>query len=128
MNSLRRKLSANGCYDFFRRLDLDPEILFYSDMDIGNPYTDHEWVLKENDDFIIINAIPPLEKQNRLFWEEWFLHKGEIYHHVLTLWRPSRYDEIFECPDRDEIHPELSFGKTWYVQDEKDMTPMLLRR
>ena len=84
MNNLRRTLSANGCYDYFRRLDLDPEILFYSDTDFGNPYEDHKWVLKENDDYTIVNAIPPEGKQNRLFWEEWFIHKGEVYHHILT--------------------------------------------
>ena len=119
-----RKIGAEAC---FQRMGLSLEELFEPSPS-EDPYRGHRWVLKENDQFLIVNAIPPVEQQDRLFWEEWYLHRGRVCHHILSLWRPPAYDEVFEAPARDEIHPEECFGRRWYVIDEKDMRPLLLRR
>ncbi len=45
----------------------------------------------------MINAIVEDAEQDRLFWEEWYLYEDEIHHHVLSLWRPPAYDEVFSA-------------------------------
>ena len=93
-----------------------------------NPYEDHEWVVKVVPVFgHVVNAVPIDEKMDELFWEEWFTKDGTIYHHILSLKEPAQYDEIFEAPEHDEIHPERVLGKNWYVIDDKDLSPVLLR-
>ncbi|MBD3308353.1 hypothetical protein GF339_18090 [candidate division KSB3 bacterium] len=93
-----------------------------------NPYQDHEWVVKVVPVFgHVVNAVPRAEKLQELFWEEWFTKDGIIYHHILYLQQPEHYDEIFEAPDHDDIHPERTLGKTWYVIDDQDVSPVLLR-
>jgi hypothetical protein len=87
-------------------------------------------VKMSNNKFLVINAIPPSELQDHLFWEEWYLQKerGEIHHHVLSLWRPQSFNEVFRAPEFDEIHPEECFGRLWYVIEDPDKRPWLLRR
>jgi hypothetical protein len=34
---------------------------------------------------------------------------------------------IIGAPEHDDIHPEQVLGKTWYVIDDKDLGPVLLR-
>lgn len=93
-----------------------------------NPYKDHEWIVKVVPVFgHVVNAVPIDEKMDELFWEEWFTKDGTIYHHILYLQEPARYDEIFEAPEHDDIHPERVLGKKWYVIDDKDLGPFLLR-
>ena len=93
-----------------------------------NPYKDYEWVVKVVPVFgHVINAVPADEKMDELFWEEWFTKDGTIYHHILYLKEPTHYDEIFEAPVHDDIHPERVLGKRWYVIDDTDLNPVLLR-
>lgn len=93
-----------------------------------NPYKDHEWIVKVVPVFgHVVNAVPIDEKMAELFWEEWFTKDGTIYHHILYLQEPAHYDEIFEAPEYDDIHPERVLGKKWYVIDDKDVSPVLLR-
>jgi len=117
-----------GADDYFERMGLELETLFEAPELAENPYRKHQWVLKKNDEYTIVNAVPPEELQDHLFWEEWFIHHGKVYHHILSLWRPTRFDEIFEAPEADEIHPPQSFGKRWYVVDDRDLRPLLMRR
>ncbi len=93
-----------------------------------NPYKDHEWIVKVVPVFgHVINAVPIDEKMDELFWEEWFKKDDQIYHHILYLKEPTHYDEIFEAPEQDDIHPVRTLGKKWYVIDDKDLSPVLLR-
>lgn len=149
MNNLIEQLEKAGAPEAFAAIGLDYDTLFGSAEAFDqNPYRSHQWIVKEHGEFLVVNAIPPAELQDQLFWEEWYLQKadasrnaddpgkaeasrsadGEIHHHILTLWRPQTYHEIFTAPETDAVHPEPSFGQTWYVIEDPDMTPWLLRR
>ena len=91
-------------------------------------YGNHEWLVKKIPQFgTIINAVPPDEKIRKNPWEEWYVLEKIIHHHVLHLDKPASYDEVFNAPDHDDIHPSRTLGKKWYVIDDKDMSPVLLR-
>jgi hypothetical protein len=112
----------------FTRIGLNFKELFGSGSVQGNPYREHTWLVKESGGFLVVNAIPAVVDQDRLFWEEWYLNEGEIHHHVLSLWRPHTYHAVFQAPERDDLHPEYCFGSAWYVVEDPDMSPWLLRR
>lgn len=128
MKKLIEYLKKNGAEEYFDAMKLDMDELFASQSFDEDPYRDHNWEFRRNDSFIIVNAIPNADLQDRIFWEEWYIHDGEVHHHVLTLWRPKDFDEIFDCPESDDIHPALSFGKRWYVVEDPEMKPVLFRR
>ena len=128
MKRLTQYLASIGADNYFEKMSLSINELFLSDTIETNPYSEHNWELREGGGFTVVNAIPDSDKQDRLFWEEWYVHQGEVHHHILSLYKPAHYDEIFVCPESDDIHPSLSFGKTWYVVEDPDMKPILLRR
>ncbi len=108
-------------------LGLDPASVFGA-WNGPNPYRNHRWLVKRTPDKLIINAIPEEADQDHLFWEEWYAEAGRTHHHVLSRWSPARYDAVFEAPASDQEHPPLSFGKRWYVIDDRDMRAWLTRR
>ena len=128
MTELAKYLLSIDADDYFNVMGLSVDNLFLKDSIEKNPYCEHLWYLKKSEEVTAVNAIPDLSNQDRLFWEEWYIYQGEVHHHILTLYKPEHYDEIFNCPEKDSIHPPLSFGKTWYVVEDKDMRPLLLRR
>lgn len=128
MKKLTQYLASIGADNYFNEMNLSINDLFLSDDIEINPYSDHNWELRKNDDVTVVNAIPEDDKQDRMFWEEWYIYRNEVHHHILSLWKPISYNEIFDCPEKDEIHPALSFGKRWYVIDDPIMKPLLLRR
>jgi hypothetical protein len=89
----------------------------------------HEWIVKTipRVGLIISAVVPPEVKMRSLPWEEWYKLEGRLHHHVLYLKKPTRYDEIFEAPDHDDVHPPRTLGKNWYVIDDPDMSAALLR-
>ncbi len=124
-------LKKQGVDRAFVQLGLDFYDLFESRITArtAGAYADHNWVVKNvPGQGWIVNAVPRPARLRDLFWEEWFRKDGVHYHHVLHLARPARFDEVFAAPEHDDIHPEITLGKSWYVIDEKDMTPVLLRK
>lgn len=94
----------------------------------AEPYASYEWLVKKVLPFgTVINAVPPDEQMGALPWEEWYVREGKPHHHVLYLEAPRHYDEIFVAPAQDDIHPPRTLGKRWYVIEDPDMTPALLR-
>ncbi|HOV63829.1 MAG TPA: hypothetical protein PLG43_08125 [Spirochaetia bacterium] len=126
-DSLLTILEEKGVDRAFADLGLDVERLFPKDKLKDNLYADHIWKVVRVPGWIIINAVPPVEKQDTLFWEEWYLHEGKVFHHILSLWKPASYTEIFHAPQHDDVHPPEVFGKNWYVIDDPDMRPYLYR-
>ena len=91
-------------------------------------YKNYEWVVKTVPGYNrVINAVPPDINMKSFPWEEWFLLDGKTYHHVLYLKEPAQYDEIFNAPSIDDIHPARVLGRKWYVIDDPDMSLVLLR-
>jgi hypothetical protein len=129
MNDLIKILKEAGVDSACREIGIDFDRIFQNELGV-NPYQEHNWYVNNHPDVIVFNAVPAEEKQDRLFWEEWFRMRDEnvFYHHILTLWRPGAYDEIYEAPEHDDIHPEKTFAKKWYVINDPDMRPWLLRR
>jgi len=129
VNDLQKELTAIGVEKTFLRMGLDFETLFSDSKKLQeNPYRNHHWVVKENEEYLVVNAIPSKEVKDHIFWEEWYLHAGEVHHHVLSLWEPCAYQEVFQAPERDDIHPPQCFGSRWFVIEDADMRPLLLRR
>jgi len=129
MSDLVSRLRSMGLEKKFEALGLDFEALFAmppgTDRD---PYEGYEWVVKKTGSFgTVINAVPPDERMGDLPWDEWFVLEGTRHHHVLYLEPPERYDEVFVAPEADDIHPPRTLGKRWYVIEDPDMTPALLR-
>jgi hypothetical protein len=114
----------------FAELGLDFDGLFSgrSAGEGANPYDRYEWIVKKVPRFnTVINAVPPDDRLGDLPWEEWYRIGKAVHHHVLFLNQPNRWDEIFDAPEIDEIHPPRTLGKKWYVLDDSDMSPTLLR-
>ena len=130
MANLITTLRARGVEKAFPLLQLDFFELIERLLTRGNAraYSHHEWVVRNVHPLgCIVNAVPRREMLEELLWEEWFRKDGKTRHHILSLKRPSRFDEVYVAPEHDDIHPEGTFGRTWYVVDDPDMTPMLLR-
>jgi hypothetical protein len=130
MGNLIRTLKNCGVDKAFPLLQLDFSDLFEKRLTSGNAraYDQHEWVVRDVPVLgFVVNAVPRKNFLEELFWEEWFRRDGTTHHHLLTLKRPPRYDDVFVAPEHDDIHPEASFGRTWYVVEDPDMCPVLLR-
>jgi hypothetical protein len=128
MKKLTQYLASIGADNYFNEMNLSFNELFLSDEIQINPYSSHNWELHKSGGFTVVNAVPDENMQDKLFWEEWYIGNDEVHHHILTLYKPAHYDEVFVCPVEDDIHPTLSFGKVWYVVEDTDMKPLLLRR
>ncbi len=114
----------------FSALNLSFDALFpEKDRDrLTDLYGNYEWIVNDVPRFgTIINGVPPDESMPELPWEEWYVLDGVAHHHVLYLKRPPHYDEIFKAPEHDDVHPPRTLGKSWYVVDDPDMNPVLLR-
>ena len=108
----------------FAGLGLDFRALFPATA----PYAGHEWLVRIVPRAgTILNAVPPEARIRSLPWEEWYVLEGRRHHHVLYLEKPGHYDEIFDAPDHDDVHPPRTLGKSWYVIEDPDMSPVLLR-
>ncbi len=127
MKKLEDVLRENGVLAAIAELGLDPAKVF-GGAPPGDPYRRHTWLVKRTPSKLIVNAVPPEEDQDHLFWEEWYADGGKTHHHVLSLWAPARHDAVFQAPVRDDEHPPLCFGKRWYVIDDRDMRAWLTRR
>ncbi|MEE9306883.1 MAG: hypothetical protein V3V57_05065 [Spirochaetia bacterium] len=130
MADLISMLREQGIDEDFETLGLHFNSLFPTDRiaEKGNPYQSYEWLAKTVPRFgTVINAVPPEEQMKELPWEEWYTLEGVNHHHVLYLKEPATYDELFEAPDADEVHPPRTLGRNWYVIDDPDMSPVLLR-
>jgi hypothetical protein len=130
MGNLIRTLKNCGVDKAFPLLQLDFSDLFEKRLTSGNArvYDQHEWIVRDVPVLgCVVNAVPRKTRIEDLFWEEWFRRDGRTLHHLLTLKRPARYDDVFVAPEHDDIHPEASFGRTWYVVNDPDMCPVLLR-
>lgn len=130
MNELIAILKEKKVDDAFSVIGLDFDTYFTDKLadKETNLYKDHEWIIKVVPVYgHVVNVVPVDKKMDELFWEEWFTKDGTIYHHILYLKEPAQYDEIFEAPEHDDIHPERVLGKKWYVINDKDLSPVLLR-
>ena len=128
MEDLIAYLKRKGVDRSFAELGLDLSSQFPEGRAATEKYGQHEWLVKKVPTFgTVINAVPPDEELRRLPWEEWYILEGKNHHHVLYLEEPAAYDELFEAPDADDIHPPRTLGKNWYVIDDPDMSPVLLR-
>jgi len=129
VSELLKQLREKKIGEAFLRMGLDFEALFSPAQAMQqDPYRNHHWVVKENDEYLVVNAIPEKEDQDHLFWEEWYLHADEVHHHILSLWESTDYHEVFQAPEQDDIHPAQCFGSRWFVIDDADMRPLRLRR
>ncbi len=127
MQTLDQVLREQGVHAAFAEMGLDYTALFGTSLG-GDPYRHHRWVVKRTATKTIVNAIPEERDQDHLFWEEWYTDGGKAHHHVLSLWEPAQFAAVFQAPVRDDEHPPLSFGKRWFVIDDPNMRPWLLRR
>jgi hypothetical protein len=130
MKDLKNELKRKNIDKSFQKLGLDFEELFPDRLlgRIDKNYGQHQWFVRDVPRFnMVINAVPSDEKLHDLPWEEWYMLEGTLHHHVLYTKEPEHYDEIFDAPAHDDIHPPRTLVKKWYVIDDRDMSPVLLR-
>jgi len=86
MNSLTKIIKEAGIDTDCREIGIDFDKIFHNNLTI-NPYQEHKWYVNNHPEVIVFSAVPFEDKQDRLFWEEWFRMRDEdvSYHHVLTL-------------------------------------------
>ncbi len=91
-------------------------------------YENHDWLVRD-DPFIgrVVSAVPHRDKIEELPWEQWHVKGGAVHHRVLTTARPPRYDDVFVAPDDSDKFPAAILGRTWYVVEDPDMCPQMLR-
>jgi hypothetical protein len=91
-------------------------------------YENHDWIVRD-DPFVgrVVSAVPHRSKIEELPWEQWHIKGGAAHHRILTLARPPRYDDVFVAPDDSDLFPGAVLGRTWFVVEDPDMCPQLLR-
>lgn len=135
MDELIKELKGKGVDRAFEEIGIDitrilpsatPGKVFSGEI---NPYGEYQWLVRREVPRLgtVVNAVPPDERLEELPWEEWFRLEERVRHHVLYFREPAYYDDIFEAPGRDDIHPPRTLGKRWYVVDDPDMSLVLLR-
>lgn len=130
MKDLITEMKKIGIDGAFLRIGLDFDSLFPQSRGstLTEVYRYHEWIVKEVFGYgVVVNAVPSDEKLEVEPWEEWYAHENRIHHHVLYLREPERFDEVFEAPEQDEVHPPRTLGKSWWVVDDPDPRPVLIR-
>ncbi|MBN2322715.1 MAG: hypothetical protein JXQ30_03195 [Spirochaetes bacterium] len=124
------ELVSKNLQNAFLSIGLDFRLLFpESKNEITDRwYGDYEWIVRDVPGYgTVINAVPPDEHLRSKPWEEWYEHENVVHHHVLYLDKPSTYDDIFDAPEHDDIHPPRTLGKRWWVVDDPDLSPLFLR-
>ena len=130
MEGLISKLHQKGIVKAFQLIGLDFRLLFpeAQNESLARVYGDYEWIVRDVPGYqTVINAVPPDDLLHSRPWEEWYKHDNVVHHHVLYLEKPKAYDEIFDAPDHDDIHPERTLGRRWWVVDDPDHSPFLAR-
>lgn len=130
MEGLISKLYRKGVEKAFRTIGLDFRLLFPESLDdmLGRVYGEYEWIVRDVPGYgAVINAVPPDQLLHSQPWEEWYKHENAVHHHVLYLEKPDHYDEVFDAPDQDDIHPYRTLGRRWWVIDDPDPSPLFTR-
>jgi hypothetical protein len=131
MANLIDVLKARGVDKAFAALRLDMGELFQKRLTKGttHAYDHHEWEVHEDPvRGPVVSAVPQKAMIEELAWEEWLSVDGSARHRILSLKRPSRYDDVFVAPDQDATRPRAVLGRTWYIVNDPDLSPLLLRR
>jgi len=131
MANLIDTLKARGVDTALSHLRLDLVELVQKRLTRGttHAYDHHDWEVHEDPQRgRVVSAVPRKAKIEELPWEEWLAKDGKAHHRILTLKRPSRYDDVFVAPDQDDTRPSAVLGRTWYVVNDPDLSPLLLRR
>jgi len=124
MSEYREDLDLGEVAAVFEELGLDVSVAME---DLFKSYEGWKWTLMRHEVFsVILNILPGSGVSAKHFWEEWYIQSGSVHHHILTLDEPETFDEIFVCPESDDIHPPEVWGKTWYVQNRTSMEPLLV--
>lgn len=127
MNLYKECKKIDDIISAFKELELNHNLNNQS-AGIKSSYSGWKWTVRKCDEFpIIINAIPPVEEMEKYFWEEWYMQDKKVHHHILYLIEPDSYDQIFEAPQTDDIHPPEIMSKKWYVLEDQDMSLFLTR-
>ena len=130
MEGFISKLYRKGVEKAFRTIGLDFHLLFPESLDetLGRVYGEYEWIVRDVPGYgTVINAVPPDKLLHSQPWEEWYIQENAAHHHVLYLEKPDHYDEVFDAPDHDDIHPHRTLGRCWWVIDDPDYSPLLTR-
>jgi len=131
MINLIGELRSRGIDNSFRSIGLDFESLFphVNDPVMSTMYGAREWIVKDVPVYgVVINAVPPEDSLEDQPWEEWYSFESRTHHHVLYLIKSARYDVVFKAPQHDDIHPERTPGRHWWVVDDPDPSTLLTRR
>jgi hypothetical protein len=130
MANLTRTLETCGVYSAFASFKLNFSELIEKHLspDSAAAYEDHDWIVRD-DPFVgrVVCAVPHKSRIEDLPWEQWHVKGGAVHHRVLTLTRPGRYDDVFVAPDDSEKYPAAVLGRTWFVVEDPDLCPRLLR-
>lgn len=95
---------------------------------IANAYGNHNWIVTHHPQIgPVINAVPAIDQTDTTPWEEWFQMDGELHHHVLYRAKQPESTETWEGPLNDPFHPPQVLGHLWYVHNDPDSQPILLR-
>jgi hypothetical protein len=131
MANLIGRLKTRGVDTAFAAFQLDFSELLVKRVTraTARAYEHHDWVVLD-DPLLgrVVNAVPRKAMIEELHWEQWCRKDGTTHHRILSLARPSRWDDVFIAPDHDDAHPPAVFGRTWYMVEDPDMCPLLLRK
>jgi hypothetical protein len=130
MEGLISKLLRKGVGNAFQSIGLDFRLLFPQSRNevLDREYGSYEWIVRNVPGYgTVINAVPPDELLDSRPWEEWYKHENVVHHHVLYRNKPDAYDEIFDAPDHDDIHPQRTLGNRWWVVDDPDPSLLFTR-
>jgi hypothetical protein len=91
-------------------------------------YGDHHWLVMQHPVVgAVINAVPAIDRTGSVPWEEWFLMEGALHHHILYTVKHSTSTDTWQGELDDKLHPPEVLGPLWYVYNDSDATPLLLR-
>jgi hypothetical protein len=108
----------------FGEMGLSLRAVFPDPIERTYGYGDYRWEVVRTKTHLIVHAIPPADKLDEAFWEEWYtVDGGPVTHHILFSSQPPvPFHDIFDPPEQlDGIHPEEIFGRRWYVVEDPHM-------
>ncbi len=94
-----------------------------------DPYSDYRWVIIESSHipFGVLHLVPPLASLEPTLWEEWFMDRGGLHHHVLRNHPHERATDIWSGELSDVEHPREVLGLQWHHFNDADLRPLKYR-
>lgn len=95
----------------------------------SNPYPQYRWEILPNTRIQtgVLHLVPSFTGDLPALWEEWFIDKEKIHHHVLRNHPHDLATDTWFGEGADIDHPKEVLGITWHHSNDADLRPIRFR-